>query len=255
MKTRWWWTPILSLLVCAVLFGAADADAAKKRTTRKRARKAPTPSGPVEIPIEVRAGPIALIPSPPAFGDQPVFAGLQIHVAAVVDQDLIRRYRSQVPAWARGAARNVDEVQVRPWYLALIPDVLIISPQVKDTGMYGAIWRPFGVGLPLFKSEAFKLKADAGVGLTVLYLHSQTLGGGTVTSPSHTFTVRPGLNLGLTGLVPLSKSWLVSFGWSSEFFVPQVIGGGFFDALPLGESLWHLGGPFFSIHHRFPLAL
>ncbi len=204
------------------------------------------------MPIEVGAGPVALIPSPPALLDQPAHFGLQLEAAAIVDQALIRRYRGQVPDWARGAAGSLNEARIRPWFLAIIPHTVIISPQVKDTGIYGAIWRPFGLSIPLV-DQGISVNAGAAVSAVALLVHSNVLGVPSgQTGQSFTFVLRPGAQLHLTGTIPIGDAFRLSLGWSSDFFIPQPYGKAPWEIAPLEDSLWHLGGPFVRLAYRFP---
>ncbi len=244
---------LFALFVALLLVAAPASAKAKKKVKRKTSTRAP--SGPVEIPIEIAAGPILLVPSPPAFFDQPAHFGLQIQAAAIVDRELIRQHKNQIPPWARGYAGNLNEVRVRPWWLALVPELLVLSPQIKDTGMYGAVWRPFGIGLTLVDTAAFRVKANAGLDAVALLIHSQTLGGGAPGAQSFTLVLRPGLNLGVAGELPLSKELVASAGWSSDVFVPQALGRPPWEVTPLDDSIWHLGGPFLMLAYRFPIAL
>jgi hypothetical protein len=241
--------------VCTVALAllAGDADAATPRKPRGRRPPPTPPAGPVEIPVEVAVGPVALVPNPPAFFDQPVHAGLMIDVTAVIDQDLIRRYRDRAPAWARGAAGNVNEVKLTPGPLALLPETLVVSPAFSSTGMYGAIWRPFGLSIPLVDTPAFGLDTGAALSAVALFAHSSTLGvsagsGG----QSFTFVLRPGAQLHVTAELSLSESLRLRAGWASDFFVPQPWGRPPWELFPLEDSLWHLGGPFFVVAYRFP---
>ena len=204
------------------------------------------------LPVEVAVGPVALIPSPTALLDQPAHLGLQIEVAAIIDQALIRRYRGQLPAWARGAAGSVNEVRYRPFVLALLPETLIISPQLKDTGMYGAIWRPVGLSVPLI-DEGVSVSAGAALSAVALLVHSNVLGVPSgQAGQSFTFVLRPGAQLHLTGTIPLGDTFRVSLGWSSDFFIPQPYGKAPWEIATLEDSLWHLGGPFIRLAYRFP---
>lgn len=249
---------VLLLVVSAVLLSSTSAEAARARRSR-RARTPSTqtraPAPPASIPVEVAVGPVALVPNPPAFGDQPVHVGLQLEIAAVVDQELIRRYRSQIPAWARGYASTVKEARIRPWWLLLVPELFVISPGFLNTGMYGGVWRPVGVSFPLVDSGAFSVDAGADLDLVGLYIRSTTLGGGTSSSPSSTFVIRPGVHLFAAAQVELSKQWRLSAGWSSDVFIPQALGRSPLQVLPLEDSIWHLGGPFVMVHHRFEIGL
>jgi len=251
--------PLRSLLavVCIVsLFVASSAEAAPRRKRHGHRRRAP--SGPLTVPVEVGVGPIALVPSPVLLGDQPVFGGVRIEVAAVVDRALLRAHAGQLPPWARGVAGSLNEVKVRPSYLALLPEELVISPQLQNTGMYGAIWRPFGVGIGLVDTPGFRVRAGAAVDAVALVVHSTAVGvdagapGGT---QSITVVLRPGLNATLAAEVPLSKEWLVSAGWSSDFFVPQALGRPPWEMFPVEDALFHLGGPYVMVHGRFPYTV
>ena len=246
MSARWLVVVVVVALFCAPAF-------AKKK--RRHRRPTVNESGPVVVPIEIAAGPILLLPSPPAFGEQPAHFGLQIEAAAVIDRELIRRHRNQIPSWAKNAVGNVDEVRVRPWWMALVPQTLVISPQLVTTGIYGAIWRPYGVGLTLIDKPEFRVQASADVDVVALLLHSSTLGGGSPSAQSFTFVLRPGIRGALCAEYPLSKQLLVSGGWSSDVFVPQALGRPPWEVLPLEDSIWHLGGPFVMLHYRFPYRL
>jgi hypothetical protein len=204
----------------------------------------------------VGLGPVALVPSPPALFDQPAHLGLQIEVAAVINRELIRRHQSRLPPWARAAAGSVDEVKVAPSWLALVPEVLIISPAFLNTGMYGAIWRPFGLSIPLVDTPVFTLKTEAALDAVALVAHSSTLGiPAGQSGQSLTFVLRPGLNLHLTGELPLGESVRLRGGWSSDLFVPQPWGRPPWELFPLEDSLWHLGGPFVMLAFRFPYTV
>jgi hypothetical protein len=250
MTVRW----LLCLLV-AFAFLATPAEAAKKKK-RKRRAAAPTPSGPITVPIEVGVGPMLLVPNAPAIFDQPAFFALQTSAWGVVDQELIRRHRNQIPPWARGYARNIDELKTRPFWVGLVlPEVIVVSPQIKDTGVYGAIWRPLGIGLTLTKIGPAEINVDADLDAVALFVHSQTLGGGTKASQSLTLVLRPGVHLGLTAEIPLGDAVGVQLGWGSDFFVPQPLGRSPLEVSLESDALWHLGGPFAMLTVRFPYTV
>jgi hypothetical protein len=246
--------PLIVLLVLSLLATTAEARPSRRRSARRHPPAARVEAPPAEIPVEVGWGPIALIPNPPATFDQVAYAGLQLQMAAVVDQALIRRHRSQIPAWARGTASRMNEIRVRPWWLALVPEVLVVSPAIWNTGLYGGIWRPFGLGLNLVDTERFDVHVEADVDFVALYMHSSTLGGGSVAAPSSTFVLRPGVHLALSGELLVTNELRLSAGWSSDLFVPQALGRSIFEVGP-DNSLWHLGGPFLLIQHRFTIPL
>jgi hypothetical protein len=246
----------LLVVVVVVALGASPAEAGKRR--KRRASRPPPSSGPLVVPVEVAVGPIALVPSSPLLLDQPVFGGIRVEVAAVVDRELIRAHASRLPAWARGVAGSVNEVKVRPSWLALLPEELVISPQVANTGMYGAIWRPFGVSLSLLEQPGFRVFAGAAVDAVALVIHSTTVGvpaGAAPGAQSLTLVLRPGLNATLAGEWIVSKEWRLSAGWASDVFVPQAIGRAPWEMFPVENALFHLGGPYLMVHGRFPFTV
>jgi len=246
--------PALLVVAALLVASSAFAQTARDDKTRKRRARAPAKApAKLEIPIEVAAGPILLVPSPPAVFDQPAHFGLQLELAAVVTQDLIRKHKNQIPPWARGVAGNLREAKVRPLWLAIVPDTIVISPQLKDTGMYGAMWRPFGLGVPLIDTDAFRAGVGANIMAAALLVHSNVLGVGAGGGQAFTFVLRPGITLRATAEVPLGDTLAVHFGWSSDFFVPQPFGRTPWELAPLEDSLWHLGGPFLTLAYRFPL--
>lgn len=198
-----------------------------------------------------------MLPSPPAFADQPVFTGIEISLAAIIDKELIQEHSDQIPPGLRNAARGINEVRYRPWFVALVPERLIISPQISGlakTGMYGAIWRPFGLGVSLI-DKPVNVSVNANVDVAYIFIHSAVLGGGTAANNSITHFLRPGVNLSLVAELPLSESFLVSTGWSSDLFVPQPYGRPPWEFSPFADSLWHLGGPFVMLHFRIPYTV
>jgi Ni/Co efflux regulator RcnB len=222
----------------------------KKKKKKKKKKGNKRASGPVEIPIDVGMGPIGLLPSPPLLLEQPAFTGFTLSIAAIVDRATIKKYKDRIPKQYRRAAGSVSRVEVTPWWLKLIPETFIISPDISglvpgvtNTGMYGAIWRPIGLGLTLV-DEPVRLSANASLSFIYAYVHSQTR--------ADTHFLRPGLTLDGTLEIPLGEQLLVSTGWASDLFIPQPLGGAPWEILPWQSWLWHLGGPFFKVHIRFP---
>jgi hypothetical protein len=193
----------------------------------------------VTVPLDVGVGPAAYFISGPVYRDQPLHTGVKISLEAVLDRDWLRRHRAVIPRRYRQQALQMDEVRISP--SLLIPDALIISPKVRDTGLYGVTWRPLGLGLPL-ATGAFSLKLQAGLLLTYAYLTSDTL--------PDTHFVRPGLDLGARMEVELTRSVLVSAGWSSGLYIPQELGG--FGVGKVDRSMFHLGQAHLQLHVRFP---
>lgn len=194
----------------------------------------------LEVPVDLGVGPAAYLITGPVFDDQPVHFGLKISLAAVIDRQTIERNKNRIPKQYRKLAAGVDEVRITP--SVLIPDALILSPKVRGTGLWGVTWRPVGVGVPLARGR-LSLRLDAGLLLTYAFLHSDAL--------PNTHFLRPGVDLGAHAQVAVTKSFLVSLGWSSGLYVPQKLGA-FVQAAPLDQTMWHLGQAWLKLHFRFP---
>ncbi len=111
------------------------------------------------------------------------------------------------------------------------------------TGMYGIGFRPLSIGIPLVK-EPFRFTAGAGLRATYAYLPSDSLG--------NTHFLRPGLDVLGEIEVPFSERFLVSFGWDSQFYIPQEVGGSILELGALDDSIWHIGQGFLKLHFRVP---
>jgi hypothetical protein len=214
-------SPALLLLLLALLPAAARA---QRRVT---------------VPVDVGVGPAAYFITGPVFRDQPLHLGVKISLQAVLDRQWLRRHQAVIPRGYRRQALQTEELRISP--SLLIPDSLILSPKVRNTGLYGVTWRPFGLSLPL-ASGTFALSLDAGLLLTYAYLTSDTL--------ADTHFLRPGLDLGARAEVKLSESLLVSVGWGSGLYIPQKLGS--FGTGPLDQSMFHLGQANLQLHVRFP---
>ncbi len=216
-------------LALLLLVSPADAGKKKKKT--------------VEIPIDIGVGPAAHLITGPVMQDQPAHFGLAFSVEAVLDKKLIRKFKKRIPAQYRQMALSMDEIRISH---PLIPDTFFISPAgiLSDTGMYGLSLRPIGVNLPLIDGDV-DFKIGLGARLTYFHMHSRTL-------PSPTNFLRPGLDVKAEMEVPFSDTTLISFGWDSQFYIPQTLGGSILEVGPLSDSIWHVGQGFVKLHVRIP---
>ncbi|MGI5864587.1 MAG: hypothetical protein ACOX6T_21405 [Myxococcales bacterium] len=209
-----------------------------------------------KVPVDLGLGPAAYHFFGAIGEDQPVHFGLKISLEAVIDQQMIRRNQRKVPANYRKMARDMNEVRYSP--SVFIPDALIISPKYKDTGIYGITWRPLGLGLPLLTGRV-RLSVGAGLLLTYAFIHTDLdndlPAGAPAPAVRDTHFVRPGLDLGAELEIALTKSFLISLGWSSGLYVPQTLGSFGMDLEKLDESIWHVGQAFLQLHFRFPYTV
>jgi hypothetical protein len=224
------WPPLL--MVACLAAGAAHAE-------------------PVTVPVDIGVGPAAYVISGPVFDDQPVHGGLKISVQAIIDQATIHAHQNRIPARYRAQALRMNEVRISP--SIFIPDALIISPKIRNTGIYGVTWRPISIRFPLVDADPVRFGLSAGLLLTYAYLYSD------LADLPATHFIRPGLDIGAELEIALTSSFLLSLGWASGFYVPQGLGvlgmGPFGDEQnwdTLNQTLWHLGQGFIKLHFRFP---
>jgi hypothetical protein len=206
---------------------------------------------PVTVPVDVGIGPAAYIVTGRVAEDQLLHTGLKISVQAIIDQATIQQNQHRIPRRMRARALRMKEVRISP--SILIPDALIISPAVRNTGMYGVTWRPLGLNLPLADGEVVDLRVQAGLLATYAYLSSK------LAAIPTTHFLRPGIDLGAELEIMPSPFFGISIGWSSGFYLPQALGGfGLTADSTLGaaearrSTLWHFGQAFLKLHLRFP---
>jgi hypothetical protein len=225
---------LLVAAACSGLVGARPARAAE----------------PVTVPVDVGIGPAAYVITGRIAEDQPAHFGLKLSVQAIIDQATLHRHQDRIPPRMRQQVLKMKEVRFSP--SILIPDALFISPAVQHTGIYGVTWRPISVGVSLVDSPGARLRLAAGLLATYAYIHSSL-----PTIPTTHF-LRPGLDVGAELEVAVTRSFLVSFGWASGFYLPQELGGFGLGAaaegsgVALEDTLWHFGQAFLKLHFRFP---
>jgi hypothetical protein len=216
----------LSLAVLALAAGTARAE-------------------PVTLPVDVGVGPAGFLWSGRVASDQLFHFGLKISIQAIVDQELIRRYQQRMPPGLRKQALRMKEVRYSP--SLLIPDALIISPDVQNTAVYGVSWRPFSAALTLADGPAARLQLAAGLLLTYAYIHSNQ------PQIPTTHFARPGIDVGAELELAPRAPVGVSVGWASGFYLPQELGGfGLGQERNLADVLWHVGQAWLKLHVRFP---
>ena len=196
----------------------------------------------VEIPINVGVGPAVHMLTGPIQDDQMLHYGLKLSVAAIIDRATIQKNKHRIPRKYHNLVNRAGEVRIGKLY---VPDTIFISPKVNKTQMYGFTFRPLALGVPLINQNV-RLGVSAGVLLTYAFIQSDSV----LDKPMHFF--RPGLDLKAEFEIPFSNTFLMSLGWSSQFYVPQEINGGFFEVKGIKNSIWHIGQAFLLFHVRFP---
>jgi hypothetical protein len=185
--------------------------------------------------------------------DQPLHYGMKFSVQAIIDQATIQANKNRIPPSYRSQAAHVSEIRISP--SILIPDAFFISPKSQHTGIYGITWRPISLGLTLVQTSAVRFTLSTGLLLTYAYLYSD------LPELPDTHFLRPGLDVGGEIELAFSRSFLISFGWFSGFYIPQGFGtfgmGAFGDKQTsdtLSETMWHFGQGFIKLHFRFPYS-
>ena len=218
----------------------------------------------VEIPINIGLGPAYYLIPEQLEGQQNKHTGLSLHIKAIIDKASIEKHKGKIPKKYHDAVSKVDEVRVG---FILVPDSIIISPRKEEHGLelYGATWRPIGLGIPLKMGNA---KLSFGTGLIFSYLFVN-LGDYKIVDPEKklegnnedskvyldqvTHFVRPGIDLRLSLEIKFSPSFITSLAWTSAYYVPQKIGGGVFDiSKTKSQNLWRIHHGAFLLNFRFP---
>ena len=202
-------------------------------------------SGQVQVPIDVSLGPTFNFITGPVQQDQLAHFGGRLNLQAVLDQRFLRRNAGCIPKQYRGYARRMREARIKPIFLNLIPRELLISPRIWDTGIYGIGWNLYSVGVAPLSGEIGRLGIALGLPVKYMFIHSETLD-----SPTH--FLRPGLEANLSVELKFTRSFLMSFGWASQVYVPQPVGGAPWEVFPLEQAIWHIGQAYFKLHVRVP---
>lgn len=219
----------------------STAKPGKKKTGKKPSRRK---KGPVTVPVDLGIGPAFHWISGPIQDDHAPHYGIKLSLQAIIDRETIAANKGRIPKKYRGMASKIDELRYTP--TIFIPDTIYISPPSEDspTALYGLSFRPIGIALPLIRVPRLSIGAD--IDLSYIYIDGEERGLGT------THFLRPGLAIGADLEIPLSKSFLVSFGWVSTVYPPQEVGGEIFALGELEDSIWHIGQAYMKLHFRFP---
>jgi hypothetical protein len=208
----------------------------------------PAAAAELEVPLEIGIGPVTHTWFGPVAKDQALHGGLVITTDIVLDRAWLQDNKGRIPARWRSLAGSVDEVRIKP--VIFIPDTLIISPRVRNTGMVGASWRPVAVGVPLLTSPV-RIGVDAGLRLTTAIVWSDSLP--SEADPKTTFFLRPGVDLSADVVFPLSETVRVRLGADAHAYVPQKVGA--FGLGQAGERMWLLARGFLELRVRVPITV
>ena len=195
---------------------------------------------PVTIPIEMGVGPATHMFSGKLQEQQNMHYGMRIKLAAIIDQEIIKKFKKKIPKKYRKLSKKIGEVRFRPSPIPFIPTTLIISP--SDTNpAYGAIWDTFGVGTGL---GPIKLN----IGLPLIYSY---LGYMEEEEKKSMHLFRPALSANASLELQFTKSIGMSLGWRSYFMPPQPVGGSVTEfATSTKDTVWHIGQGYLTFNFR-----
>lgn len=231
-----------STVFCVAFFVAFSAFAPHADAQKKRKKKK---SSSATVMVDVGVGPAGFLLSGPVADDQTLHPGLRLSVAAIIDRATVKKNAHRVPRkFRKQLAKMKGPLRIYPlWWL---PRSLILSPKLDNTGIFGVNFRPIGIGLAL--SQEPRLGVGVGLDLTYAYIDSDVL-------PSPTHFLRPGLDITADIEFPITRTFLVSVGWSSAFYPPQELGGKVLEWGEVDRSVWHIGQVFLQFHFRFPYTV
>jgi hypothetical protein len=194
-------------------------------------------------PLEVGLGVATWSWFGPVSVDQPIHPSLVLTFDRVADRAWLRENPDDVPDRLRDRLGAVEEVRLRPhpW----LPESIVISPRLRETGMIGASWRPLAVGAPIVTGPV-RVGVEAGARLTTLVMWSRSLP--SVDAPKSTFFLRPGVDVALDASFPLADDLRLRVGLDAHAYLPQKIGG--FGLGGRGERMGAVGRALVEARYR-----
>ena len=184
--------------------------------------------------------------------DQTFHYGLKIQLKAILDQETLRTQGNKIPKKYRESVKKMKELRYAPFFW--LPDSLYISPKIENTGIFGITFRPIALGISLLQTSSLRLYLGAGLILTYMYIYYDA-DAGLEKEAGSTHFLRPGIDITAEVEIKFSQQFLLSFGWTSQVYIPQKIGEFGFGADPFGhDSIWHNGQIFLMLHFRFPYS-
>lgn len=249
--------PALALgILLTTMLGSADAQAQTRDSYARWNSTAPQYKQ-IAVPVQIGVGPVGyLIGTPnieemrlggPILEDQLFHTGLRISLTAVISQQLIRENPELVPRQYRNQVAQMGEIRMSPMIASLIPSSLFISPKFQNTGIFGSTWTLFRVGLAPV-TDPIRVGLSAGLLGSYAYIYSDLF--------ESTHFLRPGIDAALDIEIPIAEDFLISFGWASQFYLPQRVGGSILE-VPIGEpdTIWHMGQLYLQFHVRVPYII
>ncbi len=218
-----------------------------KKVKKKKRPKKPPPRKPgkASIPVQIGIGPAVHMITGPVQSDQLFHYGLKTYASAIIDNETIRANKRMIPKKFRSSILKAREIRISPMILALIPDTIFISPKINRTQMYGAVFRPMAFGISPMSNDWFRFDINAGLLLMYAYLESSD------EKIGENHLLDPGLDAKFSLEFKLHRSFLLTLGWASQFYIPMELGAGFWK-VGTKNAFWHVGQAFLLLNIRFP---
>lgn len=201
----------------------------------------------VTIPLNLGVGPAVNYISQIISNDQPFHYSLKLDIYAILDKEFLQSHKSRIPKRYRGFIEGKDELRIS--YL-FIPELLIISPAFKHTGIYGINFRPISLGFPLVRSRNLRTNLGVGLNVTYMFIHSDSI----FDKDGSMNFLRPGLNLQFDSRVMITREFLISCGADTYFYIPQEVKDDS-EILQTGEfkrALWFIAQLYIIFNFRVP---
>ncbi|NRA63975.1 MAG: hypothetical protein HRU19_05795 [Pseudobacteriovorax sp.] len=211
-----------------------------------------------KIPLNIGVGPSfiqfddQMLPN-----DEGAYYGLKLDLAAVINQDVIKRNQSKIPKKYRSRAKRLNEVYIGH---ALIPDHLIVASNKSESQAYGIIWRPLSFAAPL-RFGILSLRPSIGLNLAAIYLDHSDLSNrinitredSTEQVSRQTFFFRPGFDWQVSLRLKLASYLRLEAGMQRSYYIPQTYGKSLFSYPGDDESsLQTIDEVYAMIHVRIP---
>lgn len=169
-----------------------------------------------EIPMEINLG------FGPAFhylpaelvGSTTLVGGLSVELYAVIRPEVLQEHKDRIPRQYRKYISLNQEMFLRPWWLGVIPQRLVIHP-TADLKVYGANWNFFTWAWNQQLLEPLQLQVALQLpSITYLRVASPTL-------------AKDAVNLWAVGATPAVRlnwrpwnRWHFAAGWEHSFYLP-----------------------------------
>jgi hypothetical protein len=202
-----------------------------------------------DIPINIGFGPELNYYNGAVGKDQPLHCGIKLDIHAFIDKEVLDKNQNKIPRKWRKQVKKLSSVKISKVY---IPESIIISPRIGNTGIYGINFRPLGA-TGLVSRTAMDFNLGLGINLTYLLIHSDALFAGEESNVMH--FLRPGLSAQANLLFKLSRGFQLSTGLEGTAYLPQELSSES-TILEIGEfsneSLWCMGQLYFMVNIRIP---